>query len=66
MNDGQDWHAAYLALQELSEKKLAECRKLVPEHPHDGNAYDGCKCVCCTNVRVLQAFGVLDASVDAS
>lgn len=22
-------------------------------HPHDGYAYDGCKCVCCTNVRAL-------------
>lgn len=22
-------------------------------HPHDGYAYDGCKCVCCVNVRAL-------------
>ena len=26
-----------------------------PGHPHDGYAYDGCKCVCCLNVRALAA-----------
>lgn len=24
-----------------------------PDHPHDGYAYDGCKCVCCLNIRAL-------------
>jgi len=25
-----------------------------PSHPHDGYAYEGCSCTCCTNVRALQ------------
>lgn len=31
-----------------------------PTHPHDGFAYDGCKCVCCVNIRALANPAIIE------